>query len=73
MDEVAGAKVAKQAEADWILGIGKNFKDGFENVRYLNVVKNKLAGDLGITDPKQRHSKHTVNIFPEISRYHDIN
>jgi hypothetical protein len=72
MDEVAGAKVAKQAEADWILGIGKSFKDGFENVRYLNVVKNKLAGDLGITDPKQRHSKHTVNIFPEISRYEDI-
>lgn len=73
MDEVAGAKVAKQAEADWIVGIGKNFKEGFEYVRYLNVVKNKLPGDFGHTDPKQRHAKLTCNIFPELARYHDIN
>lgn len=72
MEQVAGAKVAKQAEADWIVGIGKNFKEGFEYVRYLNVVKNKLPGDFGITDPKKRHAKLTCNILPEISRYKDI-
>jgi hypothetical protein len=72
MDEVAGAKVAKQAEADWILSIGKSFKDGFEYTRYLNLVKNNLHGDFGITDPKQRQAKLTCSINPEIARYLDI-
>lgn len=69
MENVANAKTAKQAEADWILGIGKSHTEG-EYIRYLHLSKNKLTGDED-TDPEQRHGKATVIIRPEIARYVD--
>lgn len=71
MANVANAKTAKQAEADWILGIGKVNDNGFERVRYLHASKNKLAGDED-TDPAMRHGKLEVLISPTIARYEDI-
>lgn len=71
MDNVAGAKTTKQAEADWILGIGKTHEPGFELIRYFNICKNKLIGDED-SDPKKRHGKFEVLIQPEIGRYRDI-
>jgi len=71
MENVANAKTAKQAEADWILGIGKTHNDAEEYTRYLNICKNKLAGDSD-TDPERRHGKGQVIIEPIIARYHDI-
>jgi hypothetical protein len=62
---------AKQAEADWILGIGKTNDAGWENIRFLHASKNKLLGDEN-TDPKMRHGKVEVLIRPEISRYEDL-
>lgn len=72
MANVANAKTAKQAEADWILGIGKTNDPGYEFVRYLHLSKNKLQGDED-TDPSLRHGKREVIIRPEIARYEDIN
>lgn len=71
MDNVANAKTAKQAEADWILGIGKTHNVVEENMRFLHLSKNKLPGDLD-TDPNLRHGRETVRILPEIARYEDI-
>lgn len=71
MNNVANAKTAKQAEADWILGVGKIHDSGYENVRFLHLSKNKLMGDTD-TDPALRHGKREVIIEPMIGRYKDI-
>lgn len=71
MANVANAKTAKQAEADWILGVGKSNDPGYEMVRFLHLSKNKLSGDAD-TDPTLRHGKKEVLIDPSIARYVDL-
>jgi hypothetical protein len=71
MDNVANAKTAKQAEADWILGIGKSHGEGEEFMRYIHLSKNKLDGDSD-TDPELRHGREAVRINPYIARYQDM-
>jgi hypothetical protein len=71
MAHVANAKTAKQAEADWILGIGKTHDAGYENLRHLQLSKNKLPGDPD-TDPTLRHGRKDVIIRADIARYEDI-
>jgi hypothetical protein len=71
MQHVANAKTSKQAEGDWILGMGKTNADGAEYVRYLNICKNKLLGDQD-SIPDLRHSRHEVWIEPQIMRFRDI-
>lgn len=71
MGHVANAKTAKQAEADWILGIGKSNQEGLEYVRHLNISKNKLVGDKD-SIPELRHGKLDVIIKPEVARYEDL-
>ena len=71
MANVADAKTAKQAHADWILGIGKKNDAGYENLRYLHLSKNKLSGDRD-SDPNQRHGKREVIIEAQIGRYRDL-
>jgi KaiC/GvpD/RAD55 family RecA-like ATPase len=70
MDMVDGSKTAKQGEADWILGIGKE-QDNSSRLRYFNITKNKLIGDTD-TLPDLRHGQTQVLIKPEIARYEDI-
>ena len=70
MDMVDGSKTAKQGEADWILGIGKE-QDNTSRIRYLNISKNKLLGDSD-TLPDMRHGTAQVIIKPEVARYEDI-
>ena len=70
MDDVDSSKTAKQGEADWMLGIGKQHKEGMENVRYFSVVKNKLIGDED-TKEEMRHGKSPVIIIPQIARFAD--
>ena len=69
MEDVVNAKTAKQAEADWILGIG--VKDDSGNSRFLNISKNKLQGGPETLE-ETRHGKFQVIIRPEIARYEDI-
>lgn len=71
MDNVANAKTSKQAEADWILGIGAVHAEGMQFVRYLNISKNKLMGD-DDTISRLRHGRFEVLIQPEIARFKDI-
>lgn len=71
MSNVANAKTAKQAEADFIIGIGKSTVPGFEFHRYINISKNKLVGDSD-TDPAFRHDKITCLIRPETATYDDL-
>ena len=68
---MANAKTAKQAEADWILGIGKVNDESYAFRRYLNISKNKLIGDKD-TLPDLRHGSTQVLIKPEIARYEDL-
>jgi replicative DNA helicase len=70
MDMVDGSKTAKQGEADWILGIGKD-SDNTSRSRYFNLCKNKLLGDTD-TLPDLRHGGAQVLIQPEIARYTDL-
>lgn len=71
MNNVSSAKTSKQAEADWILGVGKIHDVGYENLRYLNVSKNKLSGDED-TNPDLRHGRKEVIIRADIARYEDL-
>jgi len=71
MANVANAKTAKQAEADWILGIGKTNEVGYEMVRFLHASKNKLFGDTD-TDASMSHGRSEVLINPSIARYEDM-
>jgi replicative DNA helicase len=71
MANVANAKTSKQAEADWILGVGKVNEAGYDNLRFLHLSKNKLWGDED-TDPKLRHDRWETLIEPEIGRYRDL-
>lgn len=71
MENVSNAKTSKQAEADWILGIGRKNDAGYEYVRHLHLSKNKLAGDED-TIPELRHGRRDIIIKPDIARYEDI-
>lgn len=71
MNHMALAKTSKQAECDWILGIGKSHNDGEDDMRYLNISKNKLMGDKD-TNPELKHGRFDVLIRPLIARYEDL-
>jgi hypothetical protein len=71
MGHVSNSKTSKQAEADWIVGIGKLEDPAYSKVRYVSVMKNKLTGDAD-TEPMLRHGKMEVLIDPVIARYQDI-
>lgn len=71
MANVANAKTSKQAEADWILGIGKRNEPGYEQLRFLHLSKNKLRGDID-TDRELRHGRREVLLKANIARFEDI-
>lgn len=71
MEHVSNAKTSKQAEADWILGIGKSHQEGFEQIRYFSLCKNKLPGGKD-RDENMRHGFWEVLLRPEIARYEDL-
>jgi hypothetical protein len=71
MSHVAEAHTSKQAEADWILGIGRSNESGTDDIRFLNISKNKLLGDEH-TDPNERHGRFEVLMRPMIARYEDL-
>ena len=71
MAEVSNSKTSKASEADWILGIGCKHDPGFEYVRGLSGLKNKLLGD-STSVAADGHGKRQVLIKPAIQRYVDI-
>ena len=68
LDDVDGAKTAKQGEADWIIGIGKGEN---EYLRGYALLKNKLGDDPECL-PALRHARANAVILPEESRYEDV-
>lgn len=85
MANVANAKTSKQAEADFILGIGTVTDPGWEEVRFFNISKNKLLGpnpghaELGkkpngnkVPGKQARHGRFEALIFPDVARYGDL-
>ena len=68
MDNVANAKTAKQAEADFLVGIGKTHNTAEEDERFFSICKNKLIGDMDSV-PALRHGKIVARIIPERGRY----
>jgi len=71
MDNVTSAKTAKQAEADFIIGIGDTRLEEDKYTRWLNISKNKLLGSEK-TNEEYRHGQFIVRINPTIARYSDI-
>lgn len=71
MNHVSNAKTSKQAEADFIVGIGKSHSRDEEFIRYFNISKNKLFGD-DDTDPSRKHDFWEVEIDPQHARYKDF-
>lgn len=71
MEHVANAKTSKQAEADFIVGIGKTSDRDSQSVRYLNISKNKLLGDPDSIGTL-RHGSFETLIEPQIARYVDV-
>ena len=69
MNDVVNAKTAKQAEADWILGIGATHDS--QTLRYLNISKNKMLGGPQ-SRPECRHGRFQTIIKPEVGRYEGI-
>jgi replicative DNA helicase len=71
MIDVDSSHTAKQGEADYIVGIGKSNDEGMQEVRFLNISKNKLMGDED-TIPDLRHGKAEVLIKASIARYEGL-
>lgn len=70
MTDIDSSHTAKQGEADWIMGIGASKEDGFERMRYLSFMKNKLP-EHPDKSPELRHAKLEVKINEPIARYED--
>ena len=71
MGHVANAKTSKQAEADYIIGLGRSSDPETENIRYITLCKNKLLGSHD-SIPQLRHGRAEVLIQPEIMRFKDL-
>jgi len=61
--DIKDAHTAKSSEADFILGIGTNSETGYEDVRYLRVLKNKFI-------PGEQRCE--LKIDPLKARYYEI-
>lgn len=69
--QMADSKTSKPSELDVIIGIGRIDKDGYDDVRYINIPKNKCRGDKNTVEA-MRHGKFEVLLKPALSRYEDM-
>lgn len=70
--QLADSKTAKPSELDFILGIGRIDKEGYDNVRYLTLSKNKLRGDENTIEGMRHMKAHQVLLQPHLSIYEDV-
>jgi len=70
--QMADSKTAKPSELDFIIGIGRTDKEGYENVRYINIPKNKLRGDTNTVEAMRHLKGKEVLIVPHLSIYQDM-
>jgi hypothetical protein len=70
--QMADSKTSKPSELDFIIGIGRTDKEGYENVRYVNIPKNKLRGDTNTVEAMRHLKGKEVLIVPHLSIYQDM-
>ena len=70
--QMADSKTSKPSELDFIIGIGRTDKEGYENVRYINIPKNKLRGDTNTVEAMRHLKGKEVLIVPHLSIYQDM-
>jgi len=61
--DIMSAHTSKSSEADFIIGLGHSFDTGYEDVRFLRVVKNKF---------KPGEQRAEVRIDPLKARYYEL-
>ena len=70
--QMADSKTAKPSELDFIIGIGRTDQQGYENVRYINIPKNKCRGDKNTVESMRHIKGLEVLIVPHLSIYQDM-
>lgn len=70
--QMADSKTAKPSELDFIIGIGRQDKAGYDNIRYLSIPKNKLRGDKNSIEGMRHMKGKDVLLVPHFSVYEDI-
>jgi replicative DNA helicase len=70
--QMADSKTSKPSELDFIIGIGRTDKEGYENVRYINIPKNKLRGSKDSIEAMRHLKGKEVLIVPHLSIYQDM-
>lgn len=70
--QMADSKTAKPSELDFIIGIGRIDKVGYEDVRYISVPKNKLRGSPDSVESMRHMKAKEVLLRPQYSIYEDL-
>lgn len=70
--QMADSKTSKPSELDFIIGIGRIEKAGYEDVRYISIPKNKLRGDKGTVEGMRHMRGKEVLLRPSLSIYEDL-
>lgn len=70
--QMADSKTAKPSELDFIIGIGRIDKEGYDNVRYISTPKNKLRGSKDSVESMRHMKGYQVLLKPQFSIYEDI-
>ena len=70
--QMADSKTAKPSELDFIIGIGRIDKTGYDDVRFISLPKNKLRGDKDTVEGMRHMKGKEVLLRPALSIYEDI-
>lgn len=70
--DMANSKTAKPSELDFIISIGRIEKDGYEDIRFISIPKNKLRGDKNTIEAMRHMKAKEVQLIPTLSIYKDI-
>lgn len=70
--QMADSKTAKPSELDFIIGIGRIDKTGYDDVRFISLPKNKLRGDKDTIETMRHMKGKEVLLRPALSIYEDI-
>lgn len=70
--QMADSKTSKPSELDFIIGIGRVDQEGYDNVRYISIPKNKLRGDKNTIEGMRHMRGKEVLLKPSLSIYEDM-
>ena len=70
--QMADSKTAKPSELDFIIGIGRIDKTGYDDVRFISLPKNKLRGSADTIESLRHMKAKEVLLRPALSIYEDM-